>query len=399
MPTAELWPRHGLDLDRLTAGGWRPSAFNQFVVKVHSRCNLACDYCYVYESADQSWRDQPRLMTEATFARACEHIAGHARRHDVPVVSLVFHGGEPLLAGAGTLDRFATLAKEIIAAVRFGVQTNGILLDAAFLDVFARHDVRVAVSVDGDRAGHDRHRLTKQGTGSYDQVIEGLNLLLGRPFRRLYSGLLCTVDLANDPVATYEALAALEPPIVDFLLPHANWATPPAGPPGAYGRWLITVFDHWFRQTRPQPRIRLFEDVMTLLLGGRSSGESVGLSPIRVAVVETDGSLEQVDALRTTYAGATRIALRTDENPLDEALRDPAIVARQIGAAALGDTCLRCSLRTVCGGGNYTHRYDPATGFRNPSVYCADLTALIGHIDATVRGDVARILAKGRTVD
>ena len=31
----------------------------QFLLKVHSRCNLACDYCYVYQHADQSWRTRP----------------------------------------------------------------------------------------------------------------------------------------------------------------------------------------------------------------------------------------------------------------------------------------------------------------------------------------------------
>ena len=29
---------------------------SQIVLKIHSRCDLACDHCYVYEAADQSWR-------------------------------------------------------------------------------------------------------------------------------------------------------------------------------------------------------------------------------------------------------------------------------------------------------------------------------------------------------
>jgi uncharacterized protein len=34
----------------------------------------------------------------------------------------------------------------------------------------------------------------------------------------------------------------------------------------------------------------------------------------------------------------------------------------------------------VCGGGNYAHRYRADVGFRNPSVYCADLYRLIRHV-------------------
>ncbi|MET9845799.1 hypothetical protein [Streptomyces ossamyceticus] len=43
-------------------------------------------------------------------------------------------------------------------------------------------------------------------------------------------GRLCTVDLANDPVETYEALLDFAPPRVDFLLPHGTWRHPPARP-------------------------------------------------------------------------------------------------------------------------------------------------------------------------
>ncbi|MEU9838708.1 hypothetical protein AB0C69_05725, partial [Actinomadura sp. NPDC048032] len=40
--------------------------FREFILKIHSRCNLACDYCYVYEMGDQSWRDQPRARPSCT---------------------------------------------------------------------------------------------------------------------------------------------------------------------------------------------------------------------------------------------------------------------------------------------------------------------------------------------
>jgi len=39
---------------RLMAGA---RSLREFIAKVHSRCDLARDYCYIYEMADQSWRD------------------------------------------------------------------------------------------------------------------------------------------------------------------------------------------------------------------------------------------------------------------------------------------------------------------------------------------------------
>ena len=44
---------------------------------------------------------------------------------------------------------------------------------------------------------------------------------------------------------------------------------------------------------------------------------------------------------------------------------------------------------TICGGGLYPHRYRAGSGFRHPSVYCADLLRLITHVRDRVRGDLA----------
>ena len=92
------WPST-LDLDALKAGGWSPAPFREFVVKIHSRCDLSCDYCYMYEMADQSWRDQPMRMSPQIADRTAIRIGEHARAHQLPAVSLILHGGEPLLAG------------------------------------------------------------------------------------------------------------------------------------------------------------------------------------------------------------------------------------------------------------------------------------------------------------
>ena len=36
-----------------------------FVLKVVSRCNLNCSYCYVYNKGDSTWRTRPVLMIGA----------------------------------------------------------------------------------------------------------------------------------------------------------------------------------------------------------------------------------------------------------------------------------------------------------------------------------------------
>ncbi|MEV6072950.1 FxsB family cyclophane-forming radical SAM/SPASM peptide maturase [Nocardia sp. NPDC052001] len=390
------WRDWGLDFAELRRGGWRPKPFNEFIVKIHGRCNLACDYCYVYEMADQSWLTKPKAMSRSIFRESCEMIKDHAVGYALPAVNLVLHGGEPLLVGTSDLEYFARTAREILDPVvrlRLALQTNGVLIDEDVLRICERWNVKIGVSLDGGEPEHDRHRFDRAGRGSYARVVAGLEQLLEPRHRHLFSGLLCTIDVRNDPIRTYESLLLFEPPLVDFLLPQGNWTTPPPER-GAdqtrtpYGDWLIAIFDRWYAAPERETGVRLFGDIIDLLLGGRATSELVGLGPIRLAVVETDGSLEQVDELKSAFEGAARIPVRGEGNPLDMAMWDPSVMARQIGATALGPVCRGCPIQTICGGGHYVHRYRAGEGFRNPSVYCADLKKLITHIENRIRTDL-----------
>src|SRR5579859_3871494 len=84
--------------------GWKPTPFRQFVVKLHGRCNLACTYCYVFEMADKSWRDKPRIISAETLERTASRIAEHALAHRLDSVEVILHGGEPLLCGTPFID-------------------------------------------------------------------------------------------------------------------------------------------------------------------------------------------------------------------------------------------------------------------------------------------------------
>jgi uncharacterized protein len=378
-----------------------PSPFSEFLVKLHSRCNLACDYCYVYEHADQSWRNRPRLMAPETVTAAANRIGDHLRTWRPAEATVVLHGGEPLLAGAEVVR---AVVREIRARVgdatrlRFTVQTNGLLLSPPMLDMLAEEQVGVGVSLDGTRDSHDRHRRFANGGGSYDQVAAVLRRLGEDRYRHLFRGLLCTIDVRDDPIEVYEALLAFEPPRIDLLLPHGNWTVPPPlrtpGEPGTpYADWLIAIFDRWYHAPAYRTDIRLFSSIISLLVGGRSTAESVGLDPINYVTVETDGTIEQSDALKTVGEGAAATGLTVFDNSFDEVLGHPAIQSQRAGVDALCADCRSCRLVRVCGGGLYAHRYRANAGFANPTVYCADQQALIDHIRGRVIADLGRARA------
>jgi uncharacterized protein len=381
--------------DRCAPGG--PVPFQQYILKVHSRCNLACDHCYMYEAADQSWRGQPRQMSPETVAAVAARAAAHTRRWGLPAVEFVLHGGEPLLLGPA---RLAEILAVLSAAdwgtgvrVSYALQTNGLLLRATVLEVLRDRGVSVAVSLDGDRAANDRHRRYANGRSSYVETRSGIALLRTERYRALFSGLLCTVDVRNDPAATVRAVLAESPPAIDFLLPHATWALPPPGRTGGtgteYGAWLAAAFDEWYAVRPAGPRVRLFEEILALVLGGQSRSESVGTSPAAMVVVETDGSIQQVDALKVAYQGAPETGLNVRDDTFDDALRELGETHRPPPRTEVSPLCRRCPEFEVCGGGQVTHRYRPENGFDNPSVYCEDLKLLIGHIRRRALSELA----------
>jgi len=396
-PHPPTWPYVGVDSRSLRASGWQPTPFREFVLKVHQRCNLACDYCYVYELADQSWRDRPIGMSAEVWRATSARIGEHVRAHGLSRISVVLHGGEPLLAGREGLLRLIADVRAAVPAecsVRFGLQTNGVLLKEPMIEVLRDAGVRIGVSIDGSAADHDRHRRRRDGTGSHRAVDRALRLLGSERHRAAYAGLLCTVDPANDPIACYESLLDYAPPAIDFLLPHANWSTPPLrSAPTPHGDWLVQIFDRWYSAPRQETRIRLFEEAIHAALGGASRTEQIGLSPVAVAVVESDGAIEQVDSLKSAYDGACATGLSVHTDTFDAALEHPGIIARQLGSEALGESCRACSVHQICGAGHYAHRYDARNGFRNPSVYCADLKRLILHLQRRLSADLFRLRA------
>ncbi|MEH0971844.1 FxsB family cyclophane-forming radical SAM/SPASM peptide maturase [Micromonospora sp. CPCC 205546] len=368
------------------------AALTEFVLKVHSRCDLACDHCYVYEHADQSWRRRPTWMTPEVLRAAADRIAEHATAHRLSSVSVVLHGGEPLLLGPERMRRTVADLRRVIDPVtrlRIGMQTNGVLLSERFCDLLAEYDVAVGVSLDGARAANDLHRRFRNGASSYDQVLRALALLRRPAYRRLWSGLLCTVDVRNDPVGVYESLLAQEPPRIDFLLPHATWDAPPWRPGTggtAYADWLRAVYDRWRADGRPVP-VRLFDSLLSTARGGPSGTEWLGLDPIDLAVVETDGEWEQADSLKTAYDGAPATGMTVFSHPVDDVAASPELARRRSGRAGLSGECRRCAVVDQCGGGLFAHRYG-AGHFDHPSVYCADLKELVVHVNENLPAPV-----------
>jgi len=366
--------------------------FHTFIFKIFSRCNLNCTYCYMYNLADTAYRNQPGAMTPAMIRTAVAAIRDHLDEHGKTNAQFVLHGGEPLLGGAGYLKNFFSITDEILPPsryeVRIGIQSNGTLFTPQIGDVLLARKAGIGISLDGPPAANDRYRVDHKGRGSTARVERALELLAREPYRRSFGGFLVVVDVDNDPVETYQYLAGFDPPSISFLLPYDNHERRPKGKSDLaatpYADWLIRIFDRWWRDGSPV-RIRELDNLVRLLLGGRSRVESFGVDPVDIIVIETNGDIEAVDSLKGTYHGATRLGFNIASCSLTQVLEHNLVRLRREGLGALSTSCRQCELVRTCGSGYLPNRWSAENGFRNPSVYCADLTKLIRHVHHVMR--------------
>jgi uncharacterized protein len=148
-------------------------------LNVAQSCNLACSYCYADEGR---FGGAPRRMSAALARRAVDDLIEGASPGDTVLVGFI--GGEPLLNRAVVHDCVAYASARAASAsvgVGFSITTNGTVLQPRDLELLRAHPFAVTVSVDGGQQTHDRHRRRRDGSGSWQQVIDGLQPLLEQP--------------------------------------------------------------------------------------------------------------------------------------------------------------------------------------------------------------------------
>lgn len=138
---------------------------------------MQCSYCfYADESAIRSIPSYGVMTYECAeklIDRAFEFT-------DDGVVSFAFQGGEPTLAKIDFFEHFVSYASEKKpnkVKINYSIQTNGILLDDLWCELFAKNDFLVGLSVDGPEWINDFCRKDKQNTGSFRRIMKAARLL------------------------------------------------------------------------------------------------------------------------------------------------------------------------------------------------------------------------------
>lgn len=364
----------------------RPGRIDEIVVKLAERCNLDCAYCYMYHGPDQSWRDRPRVISEAIYGAMLARIAEYCAARPGHKVSVTFHGGEPTMVGARRLRSFAKMTRARLGDSLRGLsmQTNGTLITDAIADVVREQQIQVGVSLDGPADINDALRVDRRGRGSYAAAVTGLRRLqaLG-----LTPGLLCVIQPGQDGLRVYRGLRALDPPGIDFLLPDVTHDSKAATYPGLgatpVADYLIPIFDAWFAEDNPSLQVRLFWGLLRLMLGGPGTSDVFGNPRLGYLVIDTDGAIQSLDVLKVCDVGISESGLNVTTHGFDDLETGAPQVHEAIHSGyPPAAPCRACPELAVCGGGFLPQRYSRARRFDNPSVWCADILALLAHIRA-----------------
>jgi radical SAM protein with 4Fe4S-binding SPASM domain len=143
------------------------------VLLLNSGCNLACTYCYLGHA-----------MPSPSHAMSTELInAAIDQAFDQPFAEVLIDFGEIAVA-RGAFECAVHYAEQVAAergkVAHLSIQTNGTTLDDELADFIAEHHVSVGLSIDGDAATHDSARVFRNGQGSHDRSLAGLQRCVAR---------------------------------------------------------------------------------------------------------------------------------------------------------------------------------------------------------------------------
>jgi len=147
------------------------------------KCNKKCKYCF-----------EPEKIPDDIDSKLVKEYLSHN-----PCTSGMIFGGEPLMA----IDKVC----EILDAIRNNPSvtkkrrdatlkkcrnliTNGTLIHK-YIDIIKKYDLGAQISVDGCKEAHNLNRVYADGSGSWDDCIEAIQLCIDNDIKWSVHGVVC----------------------------------------------------------------------------------------------------------------------------------------------------------------------------------------------------------------
>ncbi len=377
----------------------------EVILKTVETCNINCSYCYFYVDTSVSERQITKFNKKIISIDVIEQLVlflrNGVKKMKIDLMRIVFHGGEPLLQNKSDFDHMcSTLVNGLSEHVNleFGIQTNGICIHYAWLELFSKYNISPGISLDGPAKYNDMQRIDFSGRGTHERVVKGIRktqefVNSGR-IKRLST--ISVIDARYSAKEVFDHFAReLEIKGMSFLLPDYNYDTFPAHQEQTglniedYGNFLCELFESWINYDDDSIDIVLFRQIVMLMMGGKtvlmadtgpvSSCDDGDSLPI--LTVYHDGRISPDDTYLTTDKNINSKNKTLSNSTFEEFTESDQVKILKEIRRNTPTACLNCSWLKICNGGASVNRYSSERGFDNPSIYCSALQMLYKHIE------------------
>ena len=371
--------------------GGEVSRISSLLIKpVSALCNLDCAYCFYLEREADPYKDLPaRRMSLETLERLVDTYLFYS----YPASTFAFQGGEPTLAGVEFFENLIELQQRLGRngqAVSNSLQTNALLIDDRWCELFVRYHWLVGVSIDGPEELHDLYRRNKAGHASWKKAMAGLETLLKR---KVDVNVLCVLSQANvgQPRELYRFFRSLGIEHIQYI-PLAEFDAEGHPLPftltaAQYGKFLCETFDAWWPDRR-KVRIRLFDNLAEALAGQKPGNCTLHEVCDSYVVVEHNGDVFPCDFF---VEKGWKLG-----NVMVDSWAEIARSRRRLGFAVnktlAPPECRTCGYQTICHGGCPKLRHAPAGRFEDLDYFCQAYKMLYSKCLEPLRKDVQKLL-------
>ena len=144
-----------------------------FTVMTTYMCNLNCPYCYQ--------KKKTGMMDEKIANGVIKYVDHATDSLGIEKLWFLMCGGEPLLnpkIDFHLIDNVYTMCQNNGIEFGMGFVTNGSMFTEEIVEQMSHYPHRITqLTFDGPKHIHDTRRIYKDGSGSYDQIMHGLELM------------------------------------------------------------------------------------------------------------------------------------------------------------------------------------------------------------------------------
>ena len=151
---------------------------NLLIKPASSLCQLRCKYCFYADVSENREIKSYDIMDPQTRSKVIKRCL--EAYHEECEITWAFQGGEPTMAGLNWFIDFVNEAermKKPYHHLHYAIQTNGTIMDESWMPFLKKYYFLVGVSLDGYKAIHDSVRIDAKGQGTFDKIMETINLL------------------------------------------------------------------------------------------------------------------------------------------------------------------------------------------------------------------------------